>query len=110
MNNSATDVIGTLRRDCKGLPDASVKKILKQSETVAQYEHKMDLAISHWKDKMDVFMIATSISDSKAGVRRRGVETTLPTVIHTYNNMMRGVDRSHQTTTSYPTECKQVKK
>ena len=70
----------------------------------------MDLAITHWKDKRDVFMITTCIPDSKTVVQKRRVETTLPTVIHTSNNMMGGVDRSHQMATSYPTKHKRIKK
>ena len=70
----------------------------------------MGLAITHWKDKRDVFMMTTCIPDSKTVVQRRGVETTVPTLIHTYNNMMRGIDRSDQMTTSYPTERKRIKK
>ena len=110
LNNNTTDVVGASREDCKRLPDAVVKKILKQGETVVQYEHEMGLAITHWKDKRDVFMMTTCIPDSKTVVQRRGVETTVPTLIHTYNNMMRGIDRSDQMTTSYPTERKRIKK
>ena len=55
-------------------------------------------------------MITTCIPDSKTVLQRRGVQTTLPNVIHTYNNMMGGVDRSGQMTTSYPTERKRIKK
>ena len=110
LNNNTTDVIGNLRRDRKCLPDAFVKKKLKQGETVVQYEHKMGLAITHWKDKRDVFMITTCIPDSKSVVQRQGVKTTLPTVIHTYNNMMGGVERHNQMTTSYPTEPNRIKK
>ena len=80
MNKNTTDVVGTLQRDHKGPPDAFVKNKLKQGETVVQYEHKMDLAITHWKDKRDVFIIKTSIPYSKTVVQRRGVQTTLPTV------------------------------
>ena len=32
LNNTTTDVVGTLRRDCKGLPDAVVKKKLKHRQ------------------------------------------------------------------------------
>ena len=92
LNSNTTDVIGTLRRDRKGIPDTFVKKKLKQGETVVQYEHKMGLAITHWKDKRDVFMITSCIPDFKTVVQRRGVETTLSTAIHTYNNMMGSVD------------------
>ena len=87
LNNNTTDVIGTLRRDRKDITDAFVKKGLKQGETIVQYEHKMGLAITHWKDERDVFMITTCILDSKTIVQTRGVKTTLPTVIHTYNNI-----------------------
>ena len=92
LNGNTTDVIGTLRRDRKGIPDTFVKKKLKQGETVVQYEHKMGLAITHWKDKRDVFVITSCIPDFKTVVQRRGVETTLSTAIHTYNNMMGSVD------------------
>ena len=80
------------------------------SKTVVQYEHKMGLAIIHWKDKRDVFMITIYIPDSKTVVQRCRVETTLTTVIHTYNNMMGSVDQSNQTTTSHLTEHKRIKK
>ena len=70
----------------------------------------MDLAITHWKDKRDVFMITIYIPDSKTVVQRCRVETTLTTVIHTYNNMMGSVDRSNRTTTSHLTEHKRIKK
>ena len=73
LNNNTTDVIGALRRDHKGLPDTFVKKKLKQGETVAQYEHKMGLTITHWKDKRDVFMITTCIPDSATAVWRCGL-------------------------------------
>ena len=66
----------------------------------------MGLAITHWKDKEDVFMMTTCIPDSKTILQKRGVETTVPTVVHTHNNMMGDVDRSKQMTTSYPTEHK----
>ena len=65
MNSNTTDVIDTLRRDGKGIPDTFVKKKLKQGETVAQYEHKMDLAITHWNDNRDVFMIKTGVPKLK---------------------------------------------
>ena len=61
----------------------------------------MDLAITHWKDKRDVFMITTCIPDSKTVVQKRRVEMTHPTVIHTSNNMMGGVDRSGTRNISY---------
>ena len=70
----------------------------------------MGLAITHWMDKRDVFMITIYIPDSKTVVQRCRVETTLTTIIHTYNNMMGSVDRSNQTTTFHLTEHKRIKK
>ena len=55
-------------------------------------------------------MITSCIPDFKTVVQRRGVETTLSTAIHTYNNMMGSVDWSDQMTTSYPIAHKQIKK
>ena len=55
-------------------------------------------------------MITTCILDSKTVLQRRGVETTLPTVNYTYNNLMGGVDRKEQMTNSYPTERKRINK
>ena len=40
LNNNTTDVIGTLRRDRKDIPDAFVKKGLKQSETIVHMNIK----------------------------------------------------------------------
>ena len=68
LNSNTTAVIGTLREDCKGLPDAFVKKKFKQGETAFQYEH-MGLTITYWKDKRDVFMITSCTSDSKTVVK-----------------------------------------
>ena len=55
------------------------------NEPVLQYEHEMGLTIKHWQNKRDVFMITNCIPDSKTVVLRRGVHTTVPTVLHTYN-------------------------
>ena len=74
LNSNTTNVIGTFRQDGKGLPDAFVKKKFKQGETAFQYEHKMGLAITYWKDK-DVFMITTCTPDSKTVVKRCGFYT-----------------------------------
>ena len=100
LNSNTTDATGTLWRDRKGIPDTFVKNKLKQGEAVVKYEHKMGLSITHYKDKKDVFMITICIPDSETVVQRRGVVTTLPAVIHTYHNMMGGVDRNDQMTTS----------
>ena len=54
------------------LPGAVVKKKVKKGETVVQCEHKLGLAITHWKDKKDVFMMTTSIPDSKTILERYG--------------------------------------
>ena len=54
-------------------------------------------------------MMITCVLHSKTVAQRRGVETTVPTVIHTYNNMMGDVDQSDWMT-SYPTERKRIKK
>ena len=110
LNKRSTDVVGTIRRDRKGLPTDVTKKKLGPGERTVMYEHTLGLAVTHWKDKRDVFMLTTCIADGETNLRRRGVETAVPNVVHTYNKLMGGVDRSDQMTTSYPTERKRVKK
>ena len=71
LNNNTTDVIVTLQWDRRGLPDAFMKKKLKQGKAFVQYEHKMGLAVRYWNIKRDVFTITTCIPDSKTVVKRQ---------------------------------------
>ena len=79
-NYHGTKVVLTLMEDLLynwytsivSLPGAVVKKKVKKGETVVQCEHKLGLAITHWKDKKDVFMMTTSIPDSKTILERYG--------------------------------------
>ena len=53
-------------------------------------------------------MITTCVLHSKTVVQRRGVETTVPTVVHTY--ITTWVTLTKAMTFSYPTERKRIKK
>ncbi|XP_065652095.1 piggyBac transposable element-derived protein 4-like [Hydra vulgaris] len=110
LKQRSTDLIGTIRRDRKGLPLSVTKVKLKRGERVVEYENTLGISLLNWKDKRDVFMMSTCIPDTEKIVVRRGIQAKIPTVIHEYNQLMVGVDRSDQMMTSYPTERKRVKK
>ncbi|XP_065673943.1 piggyBac transposable element-derived protein 4-like [Hydra vulgaris] len=83
-------------RDRKGLPLSVTKVELKRGERVVEYENTLGISLLHWKDKRDVFMMSACIPDTEKIVVRRGIQAKIPTVIHEYNQLMGGEDRSDQ--------------
>ena len=55
-------------------------------------------------------MLFTCIGDGETVVKRRGAETCIPNVVHTYLKIMTGVDRSDHISVSFLTKLKRVKK
>ena len=110
LKENGCDIIGTLRKDRKGLPISVVKAKMKTGKQKVSYEHKLRLMCLGWKDKRDGFLIGTCINDSPVTAKRKGFETVIPEIVNVYNNQMGGVDRSDQMLTSNEVERKRVKK
>ena len=110
LKENGCDIIGTLRKDRKGLPISVVKAKMKTGQRKVSYEHKLRVMSLGWKDKRVVFLMGTCINDSLVTVKWRGFETVIPQIVNVYNNQMGGVDRSDQMLRSYEVERKRVKK
>lgn len=63
LKTRSTDVVSTLRCKRKGLLDGVTKKKLRTDEQIVMYEHYLAFAVTHWKDKRDVFMLATCMRE-----------------------------------------------
>lgn len=101
MNRSSTDVVGTLRRNRKGLPSNVTKKKLRTDERIVLYGHHLGLAVTHCKYERDFFILTTCIGDGET-VARGAEQVHILNVVHTYNQLI----GSNQMATSYPTEKK----
>ena len=110
LKTRSTDAVSTLRCKRKGLLDGVTKKKLRTDEQIVMYEHYLAFAVTHWKDKRDVFMLATCMREWESVARRRRKEAHIKNVFHSYNQLMDGIYRGKQMTTSYPTEHTRVKK
>ena len=64
-----TDTIGTFVKSPKDLPVEMNKKVLKKGERVVYYEALTNIMVTKWKDKKDVHMISTSMTDGKTQVQ-----------------------------------------
>ncbi|XP_035209506.1 piggyBac transposable element-derived protein 4-like, partial [Stegodyphus dumicola] len=62
MCRRKTDVVGTMRKNRKGIPSDIKNCVLKKDEHIARYRDK--IMIMKWKDKKDVIILST-IHDNK---------------------------------------------
>ena len=106
-----TNCIGTLRKDRKGIPkDVVGPKKIKANERIVRYEERTGIMCTRWKDKKDVYMMSSCITNDTVNVMRAGKPKDIPLVVHMYNQSMGGVDRSDQMLTTYEAERKRIKK
>ncbi|XP_039285495.1 piggyBac transposable element-derived protein 4-like [Nilaparvata lugens] len=104
-----TDLVGTVRKNRKGVPKEFVKKKLARGETAALCEEEGTMLLLKWQDKRDVLCLSTHHQLGFVDVVRRGKEVQVPNVIHDYNIFMGGVDRVDQMLSAYPMERKRQK-
>lgn len=90
-----THLIGTLRKNRRGLPKAVVDSKLQKGETMAM-ENEDGVTVLKWKDKRDVLMLSTKHSDKIAVVVKKGKQIRKPKVILDYNKSKGSVDMSDQ--------------
>ena len=110
LRNRSTDVVGTVQKDCKGLPKDVMSKKLKTGKKATAYNLNYGAMSMLWKDKRDVRMLTSSVPDENVVVKRRGKDKVVPLVVNTYNDSMGGVDRSDQMMSLYPAERRTLKK
>nr|CAI5820797.1 unnamed protein product [Callosobruchus analis] len=93
-----THLLGTLRKNRRGLPPEVMKAKLKKGEITGK-EHKDGFVVAKWKDKRDVTFLTTKhgIDMQETGKRnRKGEEVKKPVAILEYNTGKEGVDLSDQ--------------
>lgn len=92
-----THLVGTIRKNRKGLPKALVTKKLARGEVIGKQERRTGITIMKWKDKRDVLMLSTKHGLQTRNVtNRRGKEIQKPAVILAYNSAKQGIDLSDQ--------------
>ena len=69
LKENGCDIIGTLRKDRKGLPISVVKAKMRTGQRKVSYEYKLRVMCLGWKDKRDVFLMGTCINDSLVTVK-----------------------------------------
>ena len=94
LRNRSTDVVGTVRKDRKGLPKDVMSKKLKTGEKATAYNLNYDAMCMQWKDKRDVRMLTSCVPDEDVAIKRRGKDKVVPLVVNTYNDSLGGLDGS----------------
>ena len=108
--DNTTDSIGTLRKNCPQLPNDAITKKLKIGERVVMYEGSTAIVFTKWKDKKDVHLLSTFVTNGTVNVTRTGKEKEILLVVCQCNKKMGRVDHSDHIMTSYQAEKKIVKK
>ena len=106
----STDVVGTVHKDCKGLPKDVMSKKFKTGEKATAYNLNYGTMCMQWKDKKDVRTLASCVPDEDVVVKCHGKDKVVLLIVNTYNDSMGGVDQSDQMMSSYPVERKRLKK
>ena len=90
-----THLVGTLKKDRKGIPvDVKFKK-LKRGEFIAM-QNKKGITILKWRDERDIFMISTKHSAEMVEVRKKNYVCDKPMVVVDYSRGRYAVDLSDQ--------------
>lgn len=93
-----THLVGTLRKNRKGVPREIASKRLRKGDIVGMYNNK-GIVVAKWKDKRDVLVLSTthSLEIVNTGKRNRYKEEVLkPQIIIDYNRGKSGIDLSDQ--------------
>ncbi|CAG5051487.1 unnamed protein product [Parnassius apollo] len=90
-----THLIGTIRKNRRGLPKDVVEAKLQKGEFMAM-ENEDGITILKWKDKRDVMILSTKHSDKMSTIAKKGKQITKPKVILDYNKSKGSVDMSDQ--------------
>lgn len=99
-----TNAVGTVRVNCKNMPQQFKSKMGK-GETKVLYSHKM-MALQ-WMDKKPVTLLTTchndvAMTNTKKTYRKTNMPVIKPKVVLDYNNSMNAVDKQDQQLLSFP--------
>ncbi|KAK9695310.1 Transposase IS4 [Popillia japonica] len=89
-----THLVGTLRRNRKGLPVEVVSAKLKKGEIIAR--EKNGIVVLKWKDKRDVLMLTTKHDDTMTEIPGRVENRSKPQAAIDYNKAKGYIDVSDQ--------------
>lgn len=108
LYRKGTAMVGTLRKNRKGIPDFVKTTPLSKGESV--FARSKNYLILKWKDKRDVMMISSRHNADFAEVKNRLGKTKIkPEVVREYNENMSGVDRSDQMLSYYSSPRKTLR-
>lgn len=94
--NRKTHLIGTIRKNRKGLPKELIQTKLKVGEVKAM-QNQRGISVIMWRDKRIVLMLSTKNKDETVEVQKRGNGTVKkPKVILDYNSGKSSVDITDQ--------------
>nr|XP_033332812.1 piggyBac transposable element-derived protein 4-like isoform X2 [Megalopta genalis] len=86
-------LVGTLRLNCKGIPNEVLTTELKRGEVVAK-ENSKGITVLKWKDKRDVLVLSTKHSCEMENVTTKRGVCCRPKILIEYNKGKTSVDLS----------------
>lgn len=93
--DNGTHLVGTLRKNRRGLPKQVIEAKLKPGESIAR-ENERGICVLKWKDKRDVLMLSTKHSKGFKTVIKKGKVVRKPKMVFAYNMAKGSVDLSDQ--------------
>lgn len=90
-----THLVGTLRKNRRGLPKKVTSTKLKKGQYYAE-ESRDGITVLKWKDKRDVLVLSTKHSVRFLEITKRGKVVKKPHIILDYNKAKGGVDLADQ--------------
>ncbi|XP_046398660.1 piggyBac transposable element-derived protein 3-like [Ischnura elegans] len=90
-----THLLGTLRKNRRGIPKDVTAKKLKKGEIVVK-ENQRGVSIMKWKDKRDVLLLSTCHSNEMEEVEKYRSRVLKPVAILKYNEGKSSIDLSDQ--------------
>jgi len=90
-----TRLVGTLRKNRKGIPVGVKFKKLKRGKLIAMQNRK-GIMVLKWKDKRDILIISTKHSAKMVVVHKKNYTYNKPKVVTDYNKGKFAVDLSDQ--------------
>lgn len=90
-----THLVGTVRKNRRGLPKKVISTKLKRGHYYAE-ESQDGITVLKWKDKRDVLMLSTKHSVRFVEITKRGKLVRKPKIVLEYNKAKGGVDLADQ--------------
>lgn len=95
LQKRSTHLVGTIRKNKKGLPKTVVDAKLKRGEIIAR-QNQNKVVVMKWHDKRDVLLLSTKHTDEQKEVHHKEGPRLKPSAIIDYNKAKAFVDMSDQ--------------